>query len=148
MTQDNVLHAGYMTKQLNNVYEGELTNGTGGPIFNGVIVERTRDGLTYFASSACKFLCKELTTIYGGIPAARFVVTALDRLCYFVDNQIDINDSAEYDGTAYTTPDLALLRVHPLQVGEEFVITTLVKDVSVGSEYGVAGGVVGVSADE
>lgn len=145
----NAFNAGYMTKQLNNVYDGEFYNDTGVPIYNGTIVSLSDnlDSLEPASTGALQVLCKELTTIYGDIPAARFtILNTPDFPFYLVDNQADVNVSGEYDATNYSTPDGELLRAHPLQVGEEFIATTP-NSVSVGSTYGVANGRVGSYSD-
>lgn len=137
--------AGYMTKQLNNVYEGEFANGAAAAIENGTLVVLNTAGTALVlpeADTTSKFLCKEVTTIYDGMKAYRMVALELSKLYYLVDNQADINDSAEYDATRYSTKVGALLRAHPLQVGEEFVVTA--GDLTAGSKYGVlATGLVG-----
>ena len=137
--------AGYMTTQLNNVYVGEYANGADAAIENGTLVVLNTAGTAMVlpeADSASKFLCKEVTTIYDGMKAYRMVALALSKLYYLVDNQADINDSAEYDATRYSTKAGALLRAHPLQVGEEFVVTA--GDLTAGTTYGVlATGLVG-----
>lgn len=137
MTNKPFLHAGYMTKLLNNVYEGEIV-GAGDTLFNGAIVKRTRDGFEV-ASEGLEVLCKEKTYIYGGIPAFRCLVLTVTEAVYFVENQADINDSAEYDATAYCAKPDTLLRAHLLQVGEEFIVTAA-DDLSVGSTCNVSYG--------
>lgn len=137
--------AGYMTKQLHNVYEGEFANGAAAAIENGTLVVLNGDGTKMVlpeADTTSKFLCKEVTTIYDGMKAYRMVALELAKLYYLVDNQTDINDSAEYDATKYSTKVGALLRAHPLQVGEEFVVTA--GELTAGTQYGVlATGLVG-----
>ena len=137
--------AGYMTKQTHNVYEGEYVNGAANPIENGTLVVLNSAGdklVLPAADSESKFLCKEVTTIYDGMKAYRMVAVNLAKLYYLVDNQADINDSAEYDATRYSTKAGALLRAHPLHVGEEFVVTA--GELTAGTQYGVlATGLVG-----
>ena len=136
--------AGYMTTQLNNVYVGEYANGTGAAVENGtlVVLDATGKMVLPEADTNTKLLCKEVTTIYDGMKAYRMVVMGLAKLYYLVDNQADINDTAEYDATRYATKDGALLRAHPLQVGEEFVVTA--GDLTADTQYGVlATGLVG-----
>ena len=142
----NTPQAGYMTKQLNNVYEGEFINGCGDSIYNGTIVTLTERGFEPTSTRDVEVLCKELTTIYGDIPAARFIITDVGGLFYLVDNHADVNTSSEYDATNYATPDGKLLRAHPLQVGEEFIATTP-NDVLVDSTYNVVIGRIGTIGD-
>ena len=141
--------AGYMTKLQGYVYEGEMTNGTGAAVENGLLLvagTSTNKGklVAPSADTTSKLLLKEATTIYDGVTAYRFVVNKLAANYYFVENGFDINDSAAYDKRTYTTAAGELLRAHPLVVGEEFVTTKITGTLTAGTEYGVkADGTVG-----
>ena len=141
--------AGYMTKLQGYVYEGEMTNGTGAAVENGLLLvagTSTNKGklVAPSADTTSKLLLKEVTTIYDGVTAYRFVVNKLAANYYFVENGFDINDSAAYDKRTYTTASGELLRAHPLVVGEEFVTTKITGTLTAGTEYGVkADGTVG-----
>lgn len=132
-----------MTKLQGYVYEGELVNGLAAPVENGVLLvagESTNKGKLVAIANAdttSKFLLKEITTIYDGTPAYRFIVNKLNANYYFVENGFDINDSTEYDKRTYTTPVGDFLRAHPLVVGEEFLTTKVTGTLTVGSAYGV-----------
>ena len=138
--------AGYMTKMIGNVYEGEMTNGTEAAVANGTLLTLGTDGLTLVlpaADSATKLVAKEKTTIYDGIPAVRYSVQKLEGTYYLVENGFDGVTSAEYDARNYEVPVGAFLRAHPLAVGDEFVVATEA-NVTVGTAYGVkADGTVG-----
>ena len=135
--------AGYMTKLQGYVYEGELVNGESSAVENGILMvpgTSTNIGklkLIGSADTTTKLLCKEVTTIYDGVTAYRFVVQKLNANYYFVENGFDINDSAAYNKRTYTTPAGAELRAHPLVVGEEFVTDKVTGTISAGTEYGV-----------
>lgn len=135
--------AGYMTKLQGYVYEGELVNGAAAAVENGVLMvpgTSTDIGKLKFIANAdttTKLLLKEITTIYDGVTAYRFVVNKLNANYYFVENGFDINDSAVYNKKTYTTAVGAELRAHPLVVGEEFVTTKITGTLSAGTEYGV-----------
>lgn len=135
--------AGYMTKLQGYVYEGELVNGAAAAVENGILMVQgtsTDAGklkLIGSADTTTKLLCKEVTTIYDGVTAYRFVVNKLNANYYFVENGFDINDSAAYDKRTYTTAVGAELRAHPLLVGEEFVTDKVTGTISAGTEYGV-----------
>ena len=135
--------AGYMTKLQGYVYEGELVNGAAAAVENGVLMvpgTSTDIGKLKFIGSndsTTKLLLKEITTIYDGVTAYRFVVNKLNANYYFVENGFDINDSAVYNKKTYTTAVGAELRAHPLVVGEEFVTTKITGTLSAGTEYGV-----------
>ena len=135
--------AGYMTKLQGYVYEGELVNGAAAAVENGVLMvpgTSTDIGKLKFVGSndsTTKLLLKEITTIYDGVTAYRFVVNKLNANYYFVENGFDINDSAVYNKKTYTTAVGAELRAHPLVVGEEFVTTKITGTLSAGTEYGV-----------
>lgn len=139
--------AGYMTKLQGYVYEGELANGAAVAVQNGILMLMD-DGefVLPSAESTSKFVLKEITTIYDGVVAYRFVVEKLNKNYYFIENGFDINDSAAYDKRTYTTAVGDLLRAHPLLPGEEFVtdMVTFAADPSVGTAYGVkADGTIG-----
>lgn len=141
--------AGYMTKLQGYLYEGELTNGTAAAVENGILLvpgTSTNKGklVAPSADTTSKLLLKEITTIYDGITAYRFVVNKLAANYYFVENGFDINDSAAYDKRTYTTAVGELLRAHPLVVGEEFVTNKITGTLTAGTEYGVkADGTIG-----
>lgn len=142
--------AGYMTKLQGYVFEGELTNGTGAPVENGVLLALGTGAdagkLVMPAVNAdTKFLCKEAAAIYDGIPAYRFIVKAVADPLYFVENGFELNvGEGEYDTTVYATKADAFLRAHPLQVGDEFVTTAVTGTPVAGTEYSVkADGTVG-----
>jgi len=135
--------AGYMTKLQGYVYEGELVNGAAAAVENGILMvpgTSTDVGklkLIGSADTTTKLLLKEITTIYDGVTAYRFVVNKLNANYYFIENGFDINDSAAYNKKTYTTAVGAELRAHPLVVGEEFVTTKITGTLSAGTEYGV-----------
>ena len=135
--------AGYMTKAHGWLYEGEHVNGAAAAVENGVLMlpgTSTNKGKMVFPGSAdttTKLLLKEITTIYDGVTAYRFIVDKLNANYYFVENGFDINDSAAYDKRTYTTAVGELLRAHPLAVGDEFVTTKITGTLTAGTEYGV-----------
>lgn len=141
--------AGYMTKLLGYVYEGELLNGAANAVPNGILMVQgtgaNADKMVLPAADTnSKFICKEVTTIYDGVTAYRFIVDAVAKRYYFVENGHDINDSQAYDKRTYTTPVGAELRAHPLLVGEEFVTNAVTGTPAVGTAYGVkADGTIG-----
>ena len=141
--------AGYMTKLQGYVYEGELVNGAAAAVENGLLMVQgtsTAAGSLVLpsADTTTKLICKEITTIYDGVTAYRFIVDKLNARYYFVENGFDINDSAAYDKRTYATAVGAELRAHPLLVGEEFVTDKVTGTIAVGTAYGVkADGTVG-----
>ena len=137
--------AGYMTKLQGYVYEGELVNGASGAVQNGILMVQNGNNLELpSADSTSKFVCKEVTTIYGET-GYRFVVDKLNKRYYFVENGMDdFNDSAEYDNRTYVTKVGDLLRAHPLVVGEEFLTSAVTGTIAAGTAYGVqADGTIG-----
>ena len=141
--------AGYMTKMAGYNYEGELVNGASGAVANGILMVQgtsTNKGKLVLIGSAdttSKFLCKEVTTIYDGLQggvatsAYRFVVNKLAANYYFVEQDFPVDETATYDYTTLTTATGALLRAHPVQVGDEFVTTMVTGTIAAGTEYGV-----------
>jgi hypothetical protein len=138
-----------MTKLQGYVYEGELVNGAAAAVENGILmVEGTGDNVGKLvlpsADTTTKLICKEVTAIYDGVTAYRFIVDKLNARYYFVENGFDINDSAAYDKRTYTTAVGGELRAHPLLVGEEFVTDKVTGTIAAGTAYGVkADGTVG-----
>ena len=141
--------AGYMTKLQGYLYEGELVNGAADAVENGVLmVLGSGDDAGKLKlpqeDAETKLLCKEVTDIYDGIPAYRFIVNKLNGNYYFVENGFDFNVNQSYDLTTYATANGKLLRAHPIQVGEEFVTNKVTGTPAAGTEYGVhADGTVG-----
>ncbi len=140
--------AGYMSKLQGYVYEGELVNGAATAVPNGILMLKgtSTDAGKFVLPAAdtnTKFLCKEVTDVYGQT-GYRFIVDTLAKPYYFVENGIDVNDSCEYDGSAYTVAVGELLRAHPLLPGEEFKTTAVTGTPVVGTVYGVkADGTIG-----
>lgn len=133
--------AGYMTKMHGNIYQGEFVNGETTGVANGaLVVLNTADGKTTMklaaADTTTKFMAMEKTTIYDGIPAVRFIVTAVGKPTYFVENGFEYSECDEFDTTKYETAPGKFLRAHPLLVGDEFVIATAL-NATVGTEYSV-----------
>lgn len=138
--------AGYMTKLQGYVYEGELVNGTNAPVKNGIIMVQDGNSLVLpSAESTTKFICKEVTTIYDGMVAYRFIVDKLNKRYYFVENGSEyFNDQAEYDNREHAVPADLELRAHPLLVGDEFVTTMVTGTPVAGTSYSVqADGTIG-----
>lgn len=128
--------AGYMTKLQGYLYEGELVNGANDPVENGIFMEQDGDKLVLpKTEGATKVICKEVTDIYDGIPAYRFVVNFVDGCYYLVENGFEYDNSQEYDLTKYTTKVGKHLRAHPIQVGEEFVTNMVTGTPVVGNAY-------------
>lgn len=138
--------AGYMTKLQGYIYEGELSNGTGEPVENGVLLVAGEAGklVKPAADGDTKLLCKEVTHIYDNVVAYRMIVQSLSKNYYLVENGHDVHDGAEYDAKSYTAAKDALLRAHPLLIGEEFVTDKVTGTLAAGTVYGVkADGTIG-----
>lgn len=122
--------AGYMTKLQGYVYEGTLKNGAAAAVPNGLIMDQgtsTNAGKLVLpsADSSAKFLCMEVTDIFGGVTAYRFQVQEIGKRHFLVENsfQFNVEDYQEYDKRTYTQPVGELMRAHALLLGEEFVTT-------------------------
>lgn len=137
--------AGYMSKLSGYIYEGELVNGAADPVENGILMVQNGNALELpAAETTSKFICKEVTTIYDGVVAYKFIADKLNKRYYFVENGFDINDSEAYNKRTYTTPVGDELRAHPLLVGEEFVTDKVTGTPVAGTAYGVqADGTIG-----
>ena len=137
--------AGYMTALQGYVNEGELVNGEASTaIKNGMLVTIQSDGngglvmkLPAAKDTATKLKLKEITTIYDGITAYRFIVDAVGTPTYFVENGFEDTNQTEYDTTLWETKPGKYLRAHPLLVGEEFVTDQVTGTLAVGTQYAV-----------
>lgn len=141
--------AGYLTKLQGYLFEGELVNGADAAVPNGLLMVQgtsTNAGKLVLpsADTDTKFVCKEVGAIYDGRTAYRFIVDALAKRYYFVENGFDINDSAAYKKAEYVTAIGDELRAHPLVVGEEFWTDQVTGTPAVGTAYTVkADGTIG-----
>lgn len=147
--------AGYMTKLQGYVYEGTLKNGAANPVPNGLIMDQglasttpaTNDALVLpAADTGAKFLCMEVTDIYGGVTAYRFQVQEIGKRHFLVENsfQFNVEDYQEYDKRNYTQPVGELMRAHALLLGEEFVTTCVTGTPVPGTVYSLkADGTIG-----
>lgn len=133
--------AGYMTKLQGYVYEGTLKNGAANPVPNGLVMDQDTtnpDELVLpAADSGAKFLCMEVTDIFGGVVAYRFQVQEITKRHFLVENsfQFNVEDYQEYDKRNYTQPVGELMRAHALLLGEEFVTTCVTGTPAVGTVY-------------
>lgn len=143
---------GYMTKLQGYVYEGTLKNGAAAAVPNGLImVQGTGDDadklvLPGSADTDTKFMCMEVTDIYGGVTAYRFQVQAITKRYFLTENsyQFNVEDYQEYDKRDYTQPVGELMRAHALLLGEEFVTNNVTGTPVVGTAYSVkADGTIG-----
>lgn len=119
---DNELKCGYITIYKNHVYDGSYSNGTQELVYNGMIMFPENNKLI-FKESDNEFMIRESAEIYDNLPAYRVLVRKLNELCYFIENTWDFNDSDVYDTRRYAVEADALLNAHPLEEGEEFLIS-------------------------
>ena len=137
--------SGYMSKLHGYLYEGELVNGAQDAVSNGILMVQNGDALELpAAENTSKFVCKEITDIYGEL-GYRFVVDKLNKRYYFVETyEEDFYANAEYDGRTATFAPGELLRAHPLLVGDEFIVSGAANQYAEGTAYGVqADGTIG-----
>lgn len=148
--------AGWMTKLQGYLYEGECVNGAAAGVKNGTIMKlgtSTNAGKLVAVGSEdanAKFLCKEVTEIYRGTTAYRFVVQAIPAAAnyYFIENGFsEYNDAVAFDLRDYETAIGDYLRAHPLVKGEEFITTMVTGTPVAGTEYVLkADGTIGAAA--
>lgn len=144
--------AGYMTKLQGYVYEGTLKNGAAAAVPNGLLmVQGTSTNadklvLPGSADTDTKFMCMEVTDIFGGVTAYRFQVQAIAKRYFLTENsfQFNVEDYQEYDKRTYTQPVGELVRAHALLLGDEFVTTCVTGTPVAGTAYSVkADGTIG-----
>lgn len=121
--------AGFMSGHTNYRYDGTYRNGTGAPLYNGMLVALAADGESWKfvlpEANKGKFNVVRRRDVYEGTPGIEVEVMEDDNL-FFVENLILINDSnEEWDGSKYSVPDGALVRAHMLRPGEYFVTDEL-----------------------
>ena len=142
---------GYMSKLQGYVYNGTLKNGAGKPVPNGMIlVQGTGNDADKLvlpaADNTTKFMCTEVTDMYGGVTAYRFEVQEITKRYFFVENSFQFNVEAyqEYDKRDYEQPEGELMRAHALLLGDEFVTNNVTGTPVVGTAYGIkADGTIG-----
>jgi len=139
---------GYMNTMYGNIYEGQYRNGASAGIPNGTLMVLDPTTMTMklpAADTDTKFLCLGPINIYDGVAAFEFVVDtiAAGKRYYFIQNEVEVMDGTEYNTTEWVTPAGALIKGHPLQVGDKFCVTTTTACVK-GTKYGVlATGMIG-----
>jgi len=134
--------AGYVTKLVGHVYDG--ANLSGETLVNGVFAEITANGVKKVTAAKDTLMRVEEKTELWGLPALVLNVTGVgtDEV-YFVENEWDINDSEEYDETAYTLPSGKYVRMKRLVPGEQVIMSvdgTLYAALSVGDTVKPASG--------
>ena len=134
--------AGYVTKLVGHVYDG--ANLSGETLVNGVFAEITANGVKKVTAAKDTLMRVEEKTELWGLPALVLNVTGVgtDEV-YFVENEWDINDSEEYDETAYTLPSGKYVRMKRLVPGEQVIMSvdgTLCAALSVGDTVKPASG--------
>lgn len=142
---------GYMTKLQGYVYEGTLANGAAAPVPNGMIMVQGSGNnagklVLPAADSNTKFLCMEVTDMFGGVVAYRFQVQEITKRYFFVENafQFNVEEYQEYDKRDYVQPVGELMRAHALLLGDEFVTNCVTGTPVVGQTYGIkADGTIG-----
>ena len=143
---------GDMTKLQGYVYEGTLKNGAAAAVPNGLLMVQGTGAnadklvLPGSADTDTKFVCMEVTDMFGGVVAYRFQVQAITKRYFLVENsfQHNVEDYQEYDKRNYTQPVGEYMRAHALLLGEEFVTNNVTGTPVVGTAYGVkADGTIG-----
>lgn len=114
--------AGYVTKLMGHVYDG--ANQSGEALSNGVFVEVTADGVKKVESAKDTLLRVEEKTDLWGNPAITLNVTGVgtDEV-YFVENEWDVDVSADWNEADYTLPSGAYVRMKRLLPGEQVIMT-------------------------
>lgn len=124
--------AGYMSKLIHYQFDGESFVATT-PAQNGMFGQITMTGspavktFTPGANNSLKVMVLEVGDIYDGTPAIRCVVTAeghtATALNAFVESEIEVDNTTTYNTEDYAVPVGKQVKVHVLQVGDEFWTT-------------------------
>lgn len=126
--------AGYVTKLMGHVYDGAKLSGE--ELTNGMFVETASGCAKVTATEKDTLLRVEEKTELWGKPALRLNVTGVgtDEV-YFVENEWEVNENAEWNEADYTLPFGKYVRMKRLLPGEQVIMTvesTLFSALSVG----------------
>lgn len=114
--------AGYVTKLMGHVYDG--ANLSGEALINGVFAEIASGGVKKTTVARDTLLRVEEKTELWGSPALRLNVTGAgtDEV-YFVENEWEVDENAEWNEADYTLPAGKYVRMKRLLPGEQVIMT-------------------------
>ena len=114
--------AGYVTKLMGHVYDG--ANLSGEALINGVFAEIASGGVKKTTAAGDTLLRVEEKTELWGSPALRLNVTGAgtDEV-YFVENEWEVDENAEWNEADYTLPAGKYVRMKRLLPGEQVIMT-------------------------
>lgn len=114
--------AGYVTKLMGHVYDG--ANLSGEALINGVFAEIASGGVKKTTAARDTLLRVEEKTELWGSPALRLNVTGAgtDEV-YFVENEWEVDENAEWNEADYTLPAGKYVRMKRLLPGEQVIMT-------------------------
>lgn len=126
--------AGYMSGHTHYRYDGTYVNGTGAPLYNGMLVALTADNgewkFTLPAANKGVFNVVRQRNVFEGNPGIEVEVVTDDDL-FLVENLILTNDSNEaWDGAEWSVANGQMIRAHKLHAGEYFVTDQLAAEPS------------------
>ena len=134
--------AGYVTKLMGHVYDGE--NLSAEALTNGVFAEITTDGVKKAAAAKDTKLRVDEKTELWGQPAVVLNVTGVGSDdVYFVENEWEVDENAEWNEADYTLPSGKRVRMKRLLPGEQAIMTvdsTLYAALAVGDAVQPAAG--------
>ena len=134
--------AGYVTKLVGHVYDG--ANLSAEALINGVFAEITATGVKKITAVKDTLLRVEEKTELWGLPAVVLNVTGVgtDEV-YFIENEWEVNENAEWNEADYTLPTGKYVRMKRLVPGEQVIMSvdgTLYAALSVGDTVKPASG--------
>lgn len=109
--------AGYMAKLNGYLYTGEHVSDIA--LENGMIVKLSSGKVVKATKTTDYTLTKIEDADVHGVAGARYEVAAIANPVFFVENEIEYNDSEAYNTATYIIPAGKQVRMHPLFVGEE-----------------------------
>lgn len=114
--------AGYVTKLMGHVYDG--ANLSGEALINGVFAEIASGGVKKTTAARDTLLRVEEKTELWGSPALRLNVTGAgtDEV-YFMENEWEVDENAEWNEADYTLPAGKYVRMKRLLPGEQVIMT-------------------------
>ena len=114
--------AGYVTKLMGHVYDGE--NISAEALINGVFAEITTDGVKKVtAARDTKLRVDEKTDLWEQPAVVLNVIGVGGDDVYFVENEWEVDENAEWNEADYTLPSGKYVRMKRLLPGEQVIMT-------------------------
>lgn len=114
--------AGYFRKLMGHVYDGAHMSEVN--LTNGLFVTINESGMIELSSADAEttFRCVEKTDLWG-LKALVLDVLTIGKEIYMVENDFEVDNSAEYDEAEYTVKAGKYIKMKRLLPGEQIVLS-------------------------